>query len=63
MNRLVPGSGEFPLRELVRALPPDLPMDVEVPSKDLQVQGIAPVERARLAVKASRDLLQESGVG
>lgn len=58
-NRLSPGEGVFSLQDLIRALPKDIPIDVEVPSEDLRHQGVAPTERARRAVRASRRLLAE----
>ena len=43
-DRLLPGEGALPLIDLVRALPPDLPISVEVPClglKDLPAEEIA----------------------
>lgn len=57
MDRLAPGAGVFPLREMVRALPDTTPIDVEVPSRALQRQGVPALERARRAVAAARRLL------
>lgn len=56
-DRLAPGKGVFPLMDLVNALPSNTFFDVEVPSPTLAAQGVAPTERARLAVEASRRLL------
>lgn len=56
-NRLVPGEGRFPLRDLIRVLPENVQFDVEVPSEDLLQLGIDPLDRARCAVDASRKLL------
>lgn len=58
MDRLAPGDGVFPLRELVRALPETTPIDVEVPSLVLRRQGVPARERARRAVAAARRLLE-----
>lgn len=57
MDRLAPGEGVFPLRELMRALPGMTPLDVEVPSRALRRQGMPALERARRAVAAARRLL------
>jgi sugar phosphate isomerase/epimerase len=57
MDRLAPGEGVFPLREFLRALPPDIPIDVEVPSERLRKSGVPPLERVLAAVEASRILL------
>jgi sugar phosphate isomerase/epimerase len=59
-ERMIPGKGEFPLREFVAALPPDVPIGVEVPLKSLKDSGVVPLERARLAVEASRRIIAEA---
>ena len=54
-GRLYPGEGELPLHDLVRALPPELPLSVEAPCAafaDLPV-----IERARRAGDATRRFL------
>jgi len=56
-ERQIPGEGEFPLRSFVAALPPDVMIGVEVPSQRLRQQGVPPLERARRAVDATRQLL------
>lgn len=58
-NRLSPGEGIYPLRDLLRILPTNIPIDIEVPSEDLRREGRSPIERARRAVSASRQLLRE----
>lgn len=60
-ERGVPGEGSFPLVELVRALPPHVPLDVEVPLPSLAAQGVSPLERARLAVDSARDVMAAAG--
>ncbi len=59
LNRVVPGEGVFPLRELLAAMPDDTPLDVEVPasSEALRERDETPLEHARKAVSASRALL------
>ncbi|HKD70425.1 MAG TPA: TIM barrel protein [Candidatus Binataceae bacterium] len=59
-ERMLPGDGEFPLREFVAAMPPDVPIGVEVPLKSLKDKGVGPMERARLAVEASRRIIAEA---
>jgi sugar phosphate isomerase/epimerase len=55
--RLLPGEGELPLADFVAALPPGLPIEVEVP-------GPGPLhERARAAAEAARRLIRGSGAG
>lgn len=56
-DRLSPGEGVFPLRELVQALPQDMPFDVEVPALRLTGSNISPLEHARHAVKGARRVL------
>lgn len=57
--RQVPGQGVFPLAELIRALPPDVPLDVEVPQPQQARGNISPLRRARLAVEGARRVLME----
>jgi sugar phosphate isomerase/epimerase len=59
-ERKIPGEGEFPLHDFVRALPPDVPIGVEVPLRSLKDKGVGPLERARLAVEASRRIIAEA---
>jgi len=59
-ERMLPGDGEFPLREFVRALPPGVPIGVEVPMQSLKDRGVGPLERAKLAVEASRRIIAEA---
>ncbi len=56
-ERMLPGDGEFPLREFVRALAPSVPIGVEVPLQSLKDKGVGPLERARMAVEASRRVI------
>lgn len=56
-QRQIPAEGEFPLADFVAALPADVTLGVEVPLKSLREAGIAPAERARRAVEATRRLL------
>jgi hypothetical protein len=59
-ERMIPGSGEFPLRQFVAALPSDIPIGVEVPLRCLAERGVGPFERARLAVEATRRIIAEA---
>jgi sugar phosphate isomerase/epimerase len=38
LNRLLPGTGDSPLRELLAALAPDTPVSVEIPNLELQAR-------------------------
>lgn len=62
-ERILPGQGELPLHEFVRALPPGVPIGVEVPMQSLKDRGVGPLERARLAVEASRRIIAEARAG
>jgi sugar phosphate isomerase/epimerase len=52
-DRLFPGEGALDLRALLRAMPPDLPISVEVP----YARPMAPLERAKRALSATREVL------
>ncbi len=56
-ERLFPGHGDLDLLGLLRALPPDLPLSLEVPTRKL-AQDFDPVERARLALGGIRSLMR-----
>jgi sugar phosphate isomerase/epimerase len=53
-ERTMPGKGQFDLPAVVRGIPPDIVIDVEVPSKSLRESGLSPLERARAMVDAAR---------
>jgi sugar phosphate isomerase/epimerase len=56
-NRLPPGKGELPLRDFIAALPPDLPLGLEIPMLDAAKSGIGPRERLSPAIAATRALM------
>jgi sugar phosphate isomerase/epimerase len=58
-ERLVPGEGELPLLDILRALPPDVVIGLEVPRLSLAEAGVSHVERVRPCVEAARGLLTE----
>jgi sugar phosphate isomerase/epimerase len=58
LDRLLPGQGGLPLVELVRALPPDLPIAIEAPVKALE--HLAPLERARMALDSMNNVLERA---
>jgi sugar phosphate isomerase/epimerase len=60
-QRQVPGDGELPVRDFLRALPEDTPIGVEVPLKDLSEQGMSHLDRAKLLLERTRALLVEVG--
>jgi sugar phosphate isomerase/epimerase len=56
-ERMVPGEGELPLLDLVKALPRDIPIGLEVPQLSLAEAGVGPHERLGRCVEAARKLL------
>lgn len=58
-DRLLPGHGDLPLIDLLRVLPADLALSVEVLS-DRLMSDHAPPERAALAMAATRAVLEAS---
>jgi sugar phosphate isomerase/epimerase len=55
-DRLAPGDGELPLRDLLAALPANVPLSVETPVAVLA--GAPPAERARHALEATQRLVR-----
>ena len=56
-ERMVPGTGELPLPEMLAALPDDVVIGLEVPILSQAQAGIGPHERLGRCVEAARDLL------
>jgi sugar phosphate isomerase/epimerase len=56
-ERLVPGEGELPLRDILAVLPPDIVLEIEVPRRSLALEGVSPIDRLRPCVEAARRLL------
>lgn len=56
-ERLFPGEGGLDLRGILRALPRDIPISLEIPMEKL-AQTVGAVERARRALTATRALLR-----
>ena len=56
-ERLFPGEGGLPLRALLREVPRDLPLSLEVPTKTL-ARTLPARARARRAMQATRALLE-----
>ena len=57
-DRLYPGEGMLPLRELLQAVPEDLPVSVEVPNASRAARS--PTERATEAAACARRLLADA---
>lgn len=57
-NRLLPGQGVLPLSNYLAALPPDMPVSLEIPM--MRAEGIIPLaKRARIAIAATSALLEK----
>jgi len=55
-TRMIPGAGCFPVEEFLRALPPSVPLGMEVPMRKLRENGVSARERTRMVVEATRAL-------
>jgi sugar phosphate isomerase/epimerase len=60
-ERMIPGEGELPLREMLAVLPTDT-ISIEVPLRSQAEQGIATEVRMRRCVEAARRLIAGSAV-
>ncbi len=59
-ERMLPGEGVFPLTAFLDAVPAATPVEVEVPSLIGEQDGVPPLERARRAAKAAREVLDRA---
>lgn len=62
-ERLIPGEGELPLRDILAALPADVVLELEIPQRSLALAGISPIDRLRPCVDAAHRLLSEVQLG
>ena len=53
-GRLAPGEGSIPVAEMARALPPDLPISLEIRSRHYREQYPDPLERARAILERAQ---------
>jgi sugar phosphate isomerase/epimerase len=60
-ERMNPGAGELPLLDILRVLPPNLVIGLEVPQRGLARSGVSPHERLSGCVAAARSLLARAG--
>lgn len=56
-ERRFPGDGDCDLVGLLRTLPAGIPLSLEIPTRRLLEQGVTALERARMALDRSRDVL------
>jgi sugar phosphate isomerase/epimerase len=59
-ERMVPATGELPLKEFLALVPPDVVVSVEVPQRSLAEAGVPPLERVGWCVDAARAILSEN---
>ena len=58
-ERRFPGDGDSDLLGLLRTLPADIPLSLEIPTRQLMEQGVSALERARMARDKARSLLDQ----
>jgi sugar phosphate isomerase/epimerase len=58
-ERRIPGDGELPLLEMLKIVPPDRIIGIEVPQLTSAKAGVSPIDRLRPAVTATRALLNQ----
>jgi len=56
-ERRFPGEGDGDLSGLLRCLPANIPLSLEIPTVHLLERGVTGLERARMALDKTRDLL------
>ena len=56
-ERMAPGDGELPLREIRAAVPPDVVVGLEVPMRTLAEAGVSAADRLRTCVAGARELM------
>jgi sugar phosphate isomerase/epimerase len=57
-NRLYPGEGDFPLADILAAVPPTATLGLEVPNAGRLERGVPPAERAAEALAAAQAILE-----
>ncbi|MFL9814962.1 sugar phosphate isomerase/epimerase [Stutzerimonas sp. VN223-3] len=56
-ERRFPGEGDCDLVGLLQAMPANIPLSLEIPTRQLMEQGVSALDRARMALEASRRVL------
>ena len=59
-ERQLPGEGELPVIDFLRALPESVTVGLEVPLTSLAKQGISPQERAKRCLEAARRMIDRT---
>ncbi len=60
--RSCPGEGALPVADIIKALPADIPLSLEIRSKACRDRYPDPVERAAAVREASRAYLKQNGI-
>lgn len=60
-ERMYPGEGQFPLLDMLRRVPLDVPVGIECPSLSRVQAGKTPLEQAQEGIAAMRGLLDQLG--
>jgi sugar phosphate isomerase/epimerase len=61
-ERFYPGEGDFPLADILRAVPPNAALALEAPSLSRRERGESPLQRAKAGIAATRRILDLAGV-
>ena len=61
-ERMIPGTGELPLVDILAVLPRDVVIGLEVPLRSQADAGVGPHERLGRCVEAARRLLDTAGL-
>ena len=56
-NREVPGKGDFPLEDILNALPASIALEVEIPAEESWENGLDPHRHAREAIARAQELV------
>ncbi|MFD2645271.1 sugar phosphate isomerase/epimerase family protein [Pseudomonas japonica] len=56
-ERRFPGDGDCDLHGLLSAVPADIPLSLEIPTRQLLEQGVPALQRAQWALEKTRDVL------
>jgi sugar phosphate isomerase/epimerase len=58
-ERRFPGDGDCDLPGLLRCLPADIALSLEIPTLQLLEQGVSALQRAQMALSKTRELLAQ----
>jgi sugar phosphate isomerase/epimerase len=58
-ERRFPGEGDCDLHGLLRSLPANIPLSLEIPTVKLLEQGVSGLQRAQRALDRTRELLAQ----